>query len=75
MSQHIEFYFDISSPFSYLAWHRLNQLTDENDAKIDLKPISLEKVFELTGNRSPAHVAAKLNYLKHSKHKICGVKC
>ena len=64
MSQQIEFYYDIASPFSYLAWHRLNELVDQYDAQLVLVPIALADIFEETGNRSPAYVKAKAKYLR-----------
>lgn len=64
MSQQIEFYYDIASPFSYLAWHRLNQLVSEYDAQLTLMPVALADVFTETGNRSPAQVQAKAKYLR-----------
>lgn len=64
MSQQIEFYYDIASPFSYLAWHRLNQLVSEYDAQLILMPVALADVFNETGNLSPGKVAAKAKYLR-----------
>ena len=64
MSQHIEFYYDIASPFSYLAWHRLNQLVSEYDAQRTLMPVALADVFAETGNLPPSQVQAKAKYLR-----------
>ncbi|WP_339666431.1 2-hydroxychromene-2-carboxylate isomerase [uncultured Pseudomonas sp.] len=62
MSKIIEFYFDVGSPASYLAWTQLNALAERTGASIELKPILLGGVFMATGNSSPATVPAKGAY-------------
>jgi len=64
MTQQIEFYYDIASPFSYLAWHRLNQLCDEHKAELVLRPVSIASIFKATGNSAPALIAPKAKYLR-----------
>lgn len=51
----IDFYFDIGSPYSYLAYKRLLQL----NTKITYKPMLLGGVFQATGNKSPVEFAFK----------------
>ncbi len=41
----IEFYFDISSPWTYLAFHNIQPLARELDVEIDWKPILVGGVF------------------------------
>ncbi|MGY8810772.1 MAG: DsbA family protein [Pseudomonadales bacterium] len=62
MSKTIEFYFDVGSPASYLAWTQLTGLAKRTGASIELKPMLLGGVFMATGNSSPATVPAKGNY-------------
>ena len=62
MSKTIEFYFDVGSPASYLAWTQLDALAQRTGARIELKPMLLGGVFMATGNSSPATVPAKGNY-------------
>lgn len=59
MSKTIEFYFDVGSPASYLAWTQLPGLAERTGARIELKPMLLGGVFQATGNSSPATVPAK----------------
>ncbi|MEH6565804.1 MAG: 2-hydroxychromene-2-carboxylate isomerase [Halopseudomonas sp.] len=59
MSKTIEFYFDVGSPASYLAWTQLDALAERTGASIELKPMLLGGVFMATGNSSPATVPAK----------------
>lgn len=64
MTQQIEFYYDIASPFSYLAWHRLNELCDQHKAELVLRPVSIASIFKATGNSAPALIAPKAKYLR-----------
>ncbi|MFT7405653.1 MAG: 2-hydroxychromene-2-carboxylate isomerase [Zhongshania sp.] len=63
MSKLIEFYFDVGSPASYLAWTQLPSLADRNHAEIVYKPMLLGGVFKATGNQSPAAIPAKGRYM------------
>ncbi len=62
MSKTIEFYFDVGSPASYLAWTQLPAIAERTGATLVLKPMLLGGVFMATGNSSPATVAAKGAY-------------
>ncbi|MGI3132036.1 2-hydroxychromene-2-carboxylate isomerase [Halopseudomonas pachastrellae] len=62
MSKTIEFYFDVGSPASYLAWRQLPVIAERTGATLVLKPMLLGGVFMATGNSSPATVPAKGAY-------------
>lgn len=62
MSRQIEFFFDVGSPASYLAWTQLPGIADAAGAAIVWRPMLLGGVFKATGNRSPAEVPAKGQY-------------
>ena len=62
MSKTIEFYFDVGSPASYLAWTQLPAIAERTGATLVLKPMLLGGAFMATGNSSPATVAAKGAY-------------
>lgn len=53
MPQTLEFFFDYGSPFSYLANHRLKDLTQRTGVEIRYRPMLLGGVFKATGNQSP----------------------
>ena len=55
----VEFFFDVGSPTSYLAWRQLPKIAAETGATIDWRPMLLGGVFKATGNASPAAVPAK----------------
>jgi len=55
----VEYFFDVGSPTSYLAWTRLPQIAAETGAAIAWRPMLLGGVFKATGNASPVTVPAK----------------
>lgn len=55
----VEFYFDLGSPYSYLAYYRLLQIAEQQEIQIVYKPILLGGVFKATGNRSPIEIPVK----------------
>ena len=55
----VEYFFDVGSPTSYLAWTRLPQIAAETGAEIVWRPMLLGGVFKATGNASPVTVPAK----------------
>jgi len=65
MSTNIDFYFDIMSPFAYLARHRLAQSAGEYSCEITYKPIDLAQAKLAVGNTGPSNreMPVKLKYL------------
>jgi len=59
----VEFFFDVGSPTSYLAWTQLPALCAQTGATLTYRPMLLGGVFQATGNASPAAVAAKGRYM------------
>jgi 2-hydroxychromene-2-carboxylate isomerase len=55
----IEYFFDVGSPTSYLAWTQLPRIVAETGATIAWRPMLLGGVFKATGNASPVTVPAK----------------
>lgn len=62
MSKTVEFFFDLGSPASYLAWTQLARLRAAHGASVVLRPMLLGGVFQATGNSSPVTVPAKARY-------------
>lgn len=58
-----EFYFDFSSPYSYLASTQLPELVKRSGAKVEYRPFVLAAVFKATSNDMPAKVPAKGQYM------------
>ena len=63
MSKAVEFFFDVGSPTTYLAWTQLPKLCADAGATLVYRPMLLGGVFQATGNASPANVAAKGRYM------------
>jgi 2-hydroxychromene-2-carboxylate isomerase len=63
MSQSVEFFFDVGSPASYLAWCRLPRICEEAGAALEYRPMLLGGVFQATGNQSPTTIPAKGQYI------------
>jgi 2-hydroxychromene-2-carboxylate isomerase len=63
MSKTVEFYFDLGSPATYLAYTQLPKICEQTDSQLIYVPILLGGVFKATGNASPATVPAKGRYM------------
>ena len=64
MTKAVEFFFDVGSPATYLAWTQLPKIVQATGSEIEYRPILLGGVFQATGNRSPMDVPAKGQYLQ-----------
>ncbi|WP_434676075.1 2-hydroxychromene-2-carboxylate isomerase [Pseudomonas sp. D3-10] len=63
MSKFVEFFFDLGSPTTYLAYTQLPALCAQADSELIYRPMLLGGVFKATGNASPVTVPAKGPYL------------
>lgn len=63
MSKTVEFYFDLGSPATYLAYTQLPKICEQTDSQLIYKPMLLGGVFKATGNASPATIPAKGRYM------------
>ena len=59
----VEFFFDVGSPASYLAWRQLPKIAAECGAAIVWRPMLLGGVFKATGNASPVTIPAKARWM------------
>ena len=64
MQQVVDFYFDVGSPASYLAWTQLPALCRQAGAQLVYKPMLLGGVFQAPGNTSPASIPPKGRYMQ-----------
>ena len=65
MSKQLDFYFDIVSPASYLAWTQLPKLIEDTGVEINYQPIFLPGIFKEAGSASPITVPSKGKWLFH----------
>ncbi len=59
----IDFFFDVGSPASYLAWTQLPAICAQAGATLNYRPLLLGGVFQATGNQSPMEIPAKGRYV------------
>jgi len=59
----IEFFFDVGSPYSYLASTQIDALGDRVGRPVRWRPFLLGGVFKATGNDMPARGAAKAQWM------------
>lgn len=63
MSKTVEFYFDLGSPATYLAYTQLPKICTQTGSQLIYIPMLLGGVFKATGNASPATIPAKGRYM------------
>jgi 2-hydroxychromene-2-carboxylate isomerase len=59
----VEFFFDLSSPYSYLAATQMQPIAERTGAEIAWKPMVLGAVFKTVGNEMPARVPNKARWM------------
>lgn len=64
MADTIEFFWDTSSPYTYLAATQLDAFAARNNVDVQWRPFLIGGVFKATGNRMPASIPAKGRNLK-----------
>jgi 2-hydroxychromene-2-carboxylate isomerase len=65
MSKTVEFFFDLGSPSTYLAYIQLPKICAQTDSQLIYQPMLLGGVFKATGNASPITIPAKGRYMLH----------
>lgn len=60
----IEFYFDFSSPYGYLASHRIDHIAERHKRTVAWRPILLALVFKSTGGAPISSSKPKWDYAK-----------
>ena len=59
----LEFFFDVASPYSYLAATQLPGLAQRTGVTVAWRPFLLGGVFQASGNTMPARVPAKARWM------------
>ena len=54
MSNHIDFYFDIISPYSYIAHKKIQKIKQNKEILFNYKPILLGGLHNLAGINAPS---------------------
>lgn len=67
--QQVEFYYDLVSPYSYLAYTQLGGIREEHGAELVLKPMLLGAVHKAAGIKAPIEIKAKSRYQLRDIHR------
>jgi len=73
MIKAFEFYFDFSSPYSFLAHKQIQKIELENNIKINYKPVLLGGLHKLAGITPNAFIPAKAKFMIRDC-KMCAEK-
>ena len=65
MTKSVDFYFDFISPYSFLAYKKLNSLNKNNKININYKPILLGGLHKLGDITAPAFNERKMKNMKN----------
>lgn len=65
----VEFFYDLVSPYSYLAYGQVERVCEEHDAELALRPMLLGAVHKEAGITSPAEIEAKSRYQVRDIHR------
>jgi len=64
MGKKIEFYYDFSSPYTYIASTRIEKICEDNGAELEWKPFLLGGVFNEIGSIPAVQIDNKFRYLR-----------
>ena len=65
MTKSFDFYFDFISPYSFLAYKKLDQLNENSKINVNYKPILLGGLHKLGGITAPAFNVRKMKNMKN----------
>jgi 2-hydroxychromene-2-carboxylate isomerase len=63
MAQPIEFFFDFSSPYGYLASRKIDEIGARHGREVIWKPVLLGAVFKVTGGQPLVSIPMKSDYV------------
>jgi len=69
MAEPIEFYFDFSSPYGYLASHRIDEIGARHGRAVAWKPFLLGVVFKANGQQPLQNIPMKGTYSLHDMQR------
>ncbi|HEX6956696.1 MAG TPA: 2-hydroxychromene-2-carboxylate isomerase [Ferrovibrio sp.] len=65
MAAPLEFYFDFSSPYGYIAAQRIDAIAAKHNREVDWRPMLLGAVFKIAGTQPLTHYPLKGQYSTH----------
>lgn len=73
MTGTIDFYFDFSSSYSYIAVPGIRQVADNHGVAVALKPIALGAIFKALDHSIPGGDTPKSRYIRHDVARSAAV--
>ena len=73
MAPRIDFYFDFSSPYAYLASRQIGALAERWGCRVEWRPFLLGAVFATTGGRPLVEIPLKGDYMKLDLERSAGL--
>lgn len=70
MGKKVEFYYDFTSPYTYIASTRIEKICEDNGAPLEWKPFFMGGLFIETGVKAPVDIANKFAYVKRDTHDL-----
>ena len=70
MSKKVEFYYDFSSPYTYIASTRIEKICVDSDADLVWKPFLLGGVFNEIGSTPAIEIENKIGYLRQDVERV-----
>ena len=64
MNPTLQFFYDVSSPYSYLTFARIADVAEHYGVSVDYRPFLLGGVFHATNNQTPTTNLARAAYLR-----------
>lgn len=74
MSAPIDFYFDFSSSYSYLALPKLAKLVDDHGVTVNWKPVVLGAIFQALDHAPPSPDTVKGRYVWHDVERTAALQ-
>ncbi len=68
----VEFFFDVASPYSYLASTQMHGLAQRTGASVAWRPFLLGGLFASIGNQAPAMLKPRAIYMSRDLHRWAG---
>ena len=72
MGKKVEFFYDFSSPYTYIASTRIEQICEDNGAELEWKPFLLGGLFNETGVKPAIEIDNKFKYIKQDTRDCAG---
>lgn len=66
----VEFYYDFTSPYTYIASTRIEKICEDNGAELEWKPFFMGGLFVDMGVKAPIDIANKFAYVKQDTRDL-----